>query len=353
LIGLIQQNIFLVIVIVALIIAIAAYVINKNEKESEETVVREFYGLGTIIRLRVDGKNREKAIQEAMDRLNIIENKMSVFKEFSEVSMINKNAGVSNQAVSTDTYFVINKAVEYSRLSEGTFDPTIRPIVSLWRIGSDNPRIPSKSEITSNLKLVNYEDIILDEKSHSIGLKHTKQAIDIGGIAKGYAADEVKKVFENNRIKSALIDLGGNIYALGTKPDKTLWKVGIQNPVDTRGEHIGVISVENKSVVTSGNYERYFTKEGKIYHHIIDPKTGYPSESEVISSTIISDHSIDGDGLSTGVYIMGLEKSIKLIESLKGIDAIFITKNKEVYATSGIKNNFKITNTEFNYKDSL
>ncbi|OPJ62468.1 FAD:protein FMN transferase [Clostridium chromiireducens] len=352
-IRLIQQNLFLGIVIGVLIIVISTYVVNKNKKESEGTIVREFYGLGTIIRLRVDGRNGERAIQEAMDRLNVIENKMSVYKEFSEVSMINKNAGVSSQGVSTDTYFVIKKTVEYSRLSEGTFDPTIRPIVSLWRIGSDNPRIPSKSEITNNLKLVNYEDIILDERNHSIGLKHENQAIDVGGIAKGYAADEVRKVFENCKIKSALIDLGGNIYALGTKPDNTLWNVGIQNPSDTRGEHIGVISVENKSVVTSGNYERYFTKEGKIYHHIIDPKTGYPSESEIISSTIISDHSIDGDGLSTGGYIMGLEKSIKLIESLKGIDAIFITKSKEVYVTSGIKNNFKITNTQFTYKDSL
>ncbi|AQR96214.1 FAD:protein FMN transferase [Clostridium saccharoperbutylacetonicum] len=352
-IRLIQQNVFLGIIIVALIIAIATYVVNKNKKESEETIVREFYGLGTIIRLRVDGKNGEKAIQEAVDRLNIIENKMSVFKEFSEVSMINKNAGVSGQEVSSDTFFLIKRAVEYSELSEGTFDPTIMPIVSLWRIGSDNPRMPSKREIERTLKLVNYEDIIINEKSHSIGLKHRNQAIDVGGIAKGYAADEVKNVFENHKINSALIDLGGNIYALGTKPDKNLWNVGIQNPFDTRGEHIGVISVENKSIVTSGNYERYFTKGGKIYHHIIDPKTGYPSESEVISSTIISDHSIDGDGLSTGVYIMGLEKSIKLIESLKGIDAIFITKNKEVYATSGIKNSFNITNTEFIYKDNL
>jgi thiamine biosynthesis lipoprotein len=223
-----------VIIIVVLIIVIATYVVNTDKKESEETAVREFYSLGTIIRLRVNGKNGEEAIQEAIDRLNIIENKMSVFKEFSEVSMINKNAGVSSQGVSTDTYFVIKKAVEYSILSEGTFDPTISPIVSLWRIGSDNPRIPSKSEIESNLKLVNYEDILFDEKSHSIGLKHANQAIDVGGIAKGYAADEVKKVFEGYKVKSALIDLGGNIYALGTKTDKALWNIGIQNPFDTR-----------------------------------------------------------------------------------------------------------------------
>ncbi len=352
-IRLIQQNEFLVFVIAISIILITSYVIGRSKEENKETTVKEFYALGTIIRLRVEGSNGEKAIEKAIDRLNIIENKMSVFKEFSEVSIINKKAGVSSQGVSKDTYFVIKKAVEYSRLSEGTFDPTIKPIVSLWRIGSDNPRIPSKSEIERNIKLVNYEDIVMSEKDNSIGLKHANQAIDIGGIAKGYAADEVKKVFKNHKIKSALIDLGGNIFALGKKPDKTLWNVGIQNPFNTRGEHIGVISGENKSIVTSGNYERYFTKDGKVYHHIIDPKTGYPSESEIISATIISDYSIDGDGLSTGVYIMGLEKSLKLIESLEGIDAIFITKNKEVYITSDIKDNFKITNMEFNYKDNM
>jgi len=350
---LIQQNELLVFIIILSTIGITSYVISRNKKENKETTVKEFYALGTIIRLRVDGNNGEKAIKESIDRLNIIENKMSVFKEFSEVSMINKKSGISSQEVSRDTYFVIKKAVEYSKLSEGTFDPTIRPIVSLWHIGSDNPRIPNKNEISKNIKLVNYEDIIFSEKDNSIGLRHEKQAIDLGGIAKGYATDEVNIIFKNHKIKSALIDLGGNIFAFGKKSDKTLWNVGIQNPFNTRGEHVGVISVENKSIVTSGNYERYFTKNGKVYHHIIDPKTGYPSESEIISATIISDNSIDGDGLSTGVYIMGLEKSLKLIESLNGIDAIFINKNKEIYVTSGIKDNLTITNKEFIYKGNL
>jgi thiamine biosynthesis lipoprotein len=322
-------------------------------KKKRETIIREFYSLGTVIQLRVYGSNGERAIDEAMKRLSDIDDKMSVFKENSDVSMINKKAGISTHQVGADTYFVIKKAVEYSKLSEGTFDPTIRPLVSLWRIGSNNPRIPSKNEITENLKLVNYEDIILSEEDNSIGLKYAKQAIDVGGIAKGYAADEVKKIFNNYKIKSALIDLGGNIFALGKKPDSTLWRVGIQNPFNNRGEYVGLISVENKSIVTSGNYERYFMKNGKTYHHIIDPKTGYPSESEVISATIISNYSIDGDGLSTGVYIMGLEKSIKIIEALKGVDAIFITRNKEIYTTSGITDEFIVTNDEFTLKNNI
>jgi thiamine biosynthesis lipoprotein len=147
-----------------------------------------------------------------------------------------------------------------------------------------------------------------------------------------------------------LINLGGNIFALGKKPDKTQWQIGVQNPFSKRGEFVGFISIKNKSVVTSGNYERYFISNGKKFHHIIDPKTGYPSESRIVSSTIISDYSIDGDGLSTGVYIMGLDKSIKLIESMKGIDAIFITENKEIYLTSGIKNKFKLIDENFIYK---
>jgi Membrane-associated lipoprotein involved in thiamine biosynthesis len=322
-------------------------------RKKRKTIIREFYSFGTVIQLRVYGSNGERALQEAMKRLNDIDDKMSVFKENSDVSMINKKAGISKHQVGEDTYFVIKKAVEYSKLSEGTFDPTIRPIVSLWRIGSNNARIPSKNEITQNLKLVNYEDIILNEEDNSICLKHPKQAIDVGGIAKGYAADEVNKIFKNYKIKSALIDLGGNIFALGKKPDDTLWKVGIQNPFNNRGEYVGLIRVENKSIVTSGNYERYFMKNGKVYHHIIDPKTGYPSESEIISTTIISDYSIDGDGLSTGVYIMGLEKSIKIIEELKGIDAIFITRNKEIYTTSGITGEFVVTNDEFTLKNNM
>jgi thiamine biosynthesis lipoprotein len=279
------------------------YLIGRNKKD---TIIRQFHSLGTLIQLRVYETNGERAILEAIERLNDIDDKMYVFKENSDVSMINKKAGMSRHEVSEDTYFVIKKAVEYSKLSEGTFDPTIRPIVSLWRIGSNNPKIPNKNEIAKNLKLVNYEYIILVEEDTSIGLKNTKQAIDVGGIAKGYAADEVKRIFENYKIKSALIDLGGNIFALGKKPDQTLWNVEIQDPFNTRGEHAGFIIVEDKSIVTSGNYERYFMKDGKAYHHIIDPKTGYPSESEIISATIISDYSIYGDGLSTGVYIMGL-----------------------------------------------
>jgi thiamine biosynthesis lipoprotein len=335
-------GLFLLILLVFILILI--FVTKNTPKLTSE---RSFYALGTIINLKAFGKESERAINEAIQRLVDIDDKMSAFKNSSEISKINKNAGFPPQVVSNDTFYVIDKAITYSELSDGTFDPTIRPLVSLWGIGTNSERIPEKNEIEEKLKLVNYRDILLNKTDNYIGLKYQHQSIDVGGIAKGYAADEVINIFIKHDIKSAIVDLGGNIFVLGDKNNGSPWNVGIQNPFEPRGNHVGILSLKNKSIVTSGNYERFFMKNGESFHHIIDPKTGYPSKSKVISATIISDKSIDGDGLSTGVYIMGIDKAMKLIESLKGIDAIFITEDKNVYITSGINEHFKLSNKEF------
>ena len=343
-----MSTISIQLLIIAIIIVFILIFIFTTGKFERPEVVKSSYALGTIINLKVLGSKGEKAIEEAIEKLNYIDDKMSVFKEESEISKITCKAGVNLEVVSKDTYFVVKKAVEYSKILEGTSDPTIRPLVKLWSIGTKEESIPEKSQIEETLKLVNYKDVILDENDHSIMLKHKKQALDVGGIAKGFAADEVRDIFYKHKIKSALIDLGGNIFALGNKDDGTPWKVGIQNPFKPRGEYIGILSVKNKSVVTSGNYEKYFIKDGERFHHIIDPKTGYPSQSKIISATIISDNSIDGDGLSTGVYILGIDKALKIIEAIEGIDAIFITEDKKVYKTSGIdKNILTLTDEEF------
>ncbi|PRR82805.1 FAD:protein FMN transferase [Clostridium vincentii] len=313
----------------------------------KETLTASSYSLGTLINLRVQGNEAQRAIEEALGRLSDIDDKMSAFKDTSEISKINLKAGRTSQIVGKDTYLVIKEAIKYSRLLEGAFDPTIRPLVSLWNIGTEQEEMPEECEVDNMLQLVNYKDVILDESNSSIRLRREKQALDLGGIAKGYAADEVRDIFYKYNISSALIDLGGNIFAFGGKEDGTPWRVGIQDPFKTRGEFMGVLSVTNKSVVTSGNYEKYFTKAGKRFHHIIDPKTGYPSISKIISATIISDNSIDGDGLSTGVYIIGIDKAMRLIESISGVEAIFITQDKKTYVTSGINNIFTITNKEF------
>lgn len=343
-IGTISIQLLIITIIVGLIL-IFIFVTGNHEKVEVE---KNSYALGTIINLKAIGNKAEKAITEAIERLNNIDDKMSAFKEYSDISKINSKSGFALEAINKDTFFVVKKAVEYSKILEGAFDPTIRPLVKLWNIGTNEERIPEKGKIEDTLKLVNYNDVILDESNQTIMLKNKEQALDVGGIAKGFAADEVRDIFYKNNIKSALIDLGGNIFALGSKKDGTPWRIGIQNPFKPRGEFVGILSVKNKSVVTSGNYERYFMKDGQRFHHILDPKTGYPSKSKIISATIISDNSIDGDGLSTGVYILGVDKSLKIIESIGGIDAIFITEDKKIYTTSGIdKNTFTLTDDEF------
>ncbi|MBU3189818.1 FAD:protein FMN transferase [Clostridium bowmanii] len=319
-------------------------------KSNIKPVEKDTYLMGTIVQLKVYGGNAEKATQKALERIGDIENKMSVNMETSEITKLNDKAGKSGQKLSRDTYFVIDEAVKYSKLTEGAFDLSIEPIVKLWGIGTDKERVPSKNEIEEKLKLVNYKDIILDSKNSTVKLKRTGQAIDLGGIAKGYTADEVKKVLINNKISSALINLGGNVYAVGSKSDGTSWSIGVQNPLDTRGKYLGNLRVTDKSVVTSGNYERYFIVDGKRYHHIFDPKDGYPSENGIISTTIVSDKSIDGDVLSTSTYVLGLTKGLKLVESIKGVEAIFITSDKKVYVTSGLKDSFNLTDKEFIYE---
>lgn len=315
-----------------------------------EPISKDTYMMGTIIQMKVYGKNANKALNSALERISDIENKMSVNISSSDITKINNNSGKESVIVNEDTYIVLEKAVEYSKLTEGAFDATIEPIVKLWGIGTENETVPSQKEISEALNLVNYKDIEITKSNNSIKLKREGQAIDLGGIAKGYAADEINNILTRNDISSAVISLGGNIFVKGHKPSGDLWKIGVQNPLDTRGEYIGIVSAADKSIVSSGNYERYFVKDGKRYHHIFDPKTGYPSEKGVIGTTIISDKSLDGDVLSTSVYVLGLEKGIKLIENLEGIEAIFITEDKKVYTTSGLNDIFQLKNEEFTYE---
>ncbi|EPY2306121.1 FAD:protein FMN transferase [Clostridium sporogenes] len=317
------------------------------DSKSEEPVSRETYLMGTIINIKAYGKNADKAVQASVDKISDIENKMSLNISTSEINKINKNAGIAPVKVSKNTFDVVKASLIYSEKTKGSFDITVEPLVSIWGIGTDKARIPSRDEINNALKLINYKDVVINEKESTIMLKRKGQAIDLGAIAKGYTADELKKVLLNYNVSSAFLNLGGNVYVLGNKSDKTPWKIGVQNPLEPRGDYLGIVSVSDKSVVTSGNYERFFERNGKRYHHIFDTKTGYPAEKGLISVSIISNKSIDGDALSTSVYTLGLDEGKKLIESLEDVEAVFVTNNKKVYTTSGLKDTFKLTNTDF------
>ncbi|MGI6485327.1 MAG: FAD:protein FMN transferase [Tepidanaerobacteraceae bacterium] len=297
----------------------------------DEPLTRSNFMLDTIVQVTAYGDNASDVIDDVFERISEIESKMTAVGEDSEVIRINKAAGIKAQTVSSDTFYVIKRGLFYSNQSRGKFDITIGPLVRLWGIGTENVRVPSKSEIFNALENVNYRDVVLDENDNSVFLKNKGMSLDLGGIAKGYAADEAAEVLKKNGIKSAAIDLGGNICVIGKKPDGTMWNIGLQNPFEPRGSIFAIAAVADKTLVTSGVYERFFERDDKRYHHILDTATGYPVENDLVGVTIITDKSIDADALSTTMFSMGLSDGIKLVEKLQEVDAVFVTIDKKVY----------------------
>ena len=332
----------------ALLIISLIYSISINR--NEESISNTYYNLGTINEVTlydVNKKTGEKILEECGSILMDIDNKMSNTIKSSDVSKINKNAGKAYTKVSKDTYYVIKKSIEFSNISNDTFDISVGPLIDLWSIGTDNAKVPNKEEIENVLPLVDYSKILLNDENISVKLSEENMKIDLGGIAKGYAADKIYDYLKSQNIKSAIINLGGNILTLGSKNNDQPFSIGIQDPTMPRGNSIGNIKVTNKSVVTSGIYERYIEKDNKIYHHMLNPHTGYPFENNLNSVTIVSDESIICDALSTTTFGLGLDNGMKLIESLDNVDAIFITKDKKIYLSSNLKDKFNLTDTSF------
>ncbi len=203
-----------------------------------------------------------------------MEEKMSMNIKGSEVNQINQAAGKSGVSVSDETYYVIKEAVEYARLTGGAFDPTVGPLVRLWGINTEEARIPSQEEIDETLKLVDYNKVQFDDGNNEIFLEKEGMMIDIGGIAKGYAADKAVEFLRDNGIKSAYVNMGGGVTTLGAREDGNPWRVGIQDPREPRGEVLAIVEMVDMSIDTSGDYERYFIEDGVRYHHILDTNTG-------------------------------------------------------------------------------
>jgi len=268
----------------------------------------------------------------------------------SGVLAINRQAGIAPVKVRADLLEVLVAARRYAELSGGAFDPTIGPLVKLWGIGSETQRIPADYEIAAALELVNWRDLIIDRAAGTAFLNRQGMEIDLGAIAKGYAADEAARIAKEGRVKRGIIDLGGNIFALGWRDEKgsVPWRIGVQNPFDIRGESIGVLKVHDTSVVTSGVYERFFeTSDGKRYHHILSTINGYPAENGLLSVTIVTERSMEADALSTSVFAMGYEKGKALINSIPGADAVFVFADRSVKITEGLSGIFTLTNNEF------
>ncbi|MFW6035281.1 MAG: FAD:protein FMN transferase [Halothermotrichaceae bacterium] len=312
---------------------------------------RTTFAMNTLIKMKAYGENAEEVVDKSFARLNEIEDEMSKTVKSSDIYKINQNPQQFIK-VDNDTFTVIKKALEYAELTDGKFDPTIGSLVDLWGIGTEKARVPSEEEIIKTKKLVNYQWVRLDKNEKSVKILKPGMKLDLGAIAKGYAADEVRNIIQGYNIDSAYISLGGNVSVVGNKPDGSNWNVGIQDPRLNKAGAMASIGVKNKTIVTSGNYERYFKENGNIYHHIINPISGYPARSDVIGVTIVTLDSFDADALSTSVFILGLTEGMELIENTEGVEGIIINKDLELFLSSGIKDKVQILDSEFEINKS-
>lgn len=321
---------------------------NENEVNTSKTTStttvndaipasKEFFAMDTYMEVNAYGDNGEKAVAKAEKEVNKLDSILSTGKSTSEISKLNKN---KKQVVSADTMSLIKESVKISKATNSAFNPTIYPLMELWGFTTKNYYVPKDNEIKPLLNHMDIDNIKIDESKNEVSFKDNKMKIDLGAIAKGYTSSKIIDIFKENNIKSGMVTLGGNVQVLGKKPDGSLWKVGIQNPIG-EDEYLGVLQTSDKAVITSGGYERNFTKNGKTYHHILDPSNGYPANNGLTSVTIISSDGTLADALSTSLFVMGKDKAIDFYKkSNYNFDFILYTSDNKLIISEGIEDIF-------------
>lgn len=276
----------------------------------------------------------QEILEGCIDLCRSYDQLFSKTREGSQIYEINhREPGTRSMELEEDTARMLEKGLEYSRISQGTFDITIQPLSSLWDFKSPNPQVPDEQELEQAAEQVDYRNISI--QGNQIIFANDQVQVDPGAIAKGYIADRMKEYLQEQDISSAVINLGGNVLCLGVKPDGEPFKIGVQKPFSQTAETIGILNIEGMSVVSSGVYERHFEKDGVNYHHLLDPATGWPWQNGLTQVTILSEESVDGDGLSTVCFGLGLEKGMELLESMDGVYGIFVTEEGQAYASPG------------------
>ena len=303
----------------------------ESVAEDLQPASRDLFAMDTFMTMTAYGDEAEEALVEAEEEIKRLDSLLSTGISTSEISQINdKGQG----DVSEDTSFLIERSKELFHDTGGIFDITIYPFMKAWGFTNDEYRVPDEKELQSLKELTGSDTITLENGRVTLGKKG--QMIDLGGIAKGYTSDRVIEIFRTHNIPHAVISLGGNVGTLNGKPDGTKWRVAVEDPKDT-SSYIGIIEVVNKAVITSGGYERYFEQDGKTYHHIIDPSTGYPADKGLSSVTIVSEDATYADGLSTSLFVMGKEKAIDFWREHKELfDMVLVEENGHVIVSSGI-----------------
>lgn len=319
---------------------------HKLEKQTEHT--ESFFAMDTYLLFTAYGENAEKELLKVKEKIMELEQKWSVTDENSEIYAINHSGGQKVE-VGEETNELISFALDMAKDTDGALEPTIYPVLRVWGFTGEENRIPSEKEIQQLLQKVGYEKVEMDESCVRLD---ADMMLDLGAVGKGYAGDVAADLLRENGITSALLDIGGNIQAVGTKPDGSDWRLGLRDPFS--GGMLGVICVSDLAVVTSGNYERYFVGEdGKQYGHIMNPDTGYPVENELASVTIIAREGKLCDALSTSLFVMGLDKATDYWRQKQNFEMILITGDGKIYLTEGVEDRFSLDDNHANMQISV
>lgn len=309
-------------IVAVLLITVIAACSRSNKIEQNKFL------MDTVVEVTAYGL-KPADIEPVWPALEKLDKTLSPYNPTSDVSRINMNAGGPPARVSDETSRLINRTVEFSRSVSGVFDPTVLPLARLWNITSAAPKVPADAEIAKVLSLVDYRQVLVT--GAGVSLKRKGMALDLGGIAKGYAVDVAADMLKKAGASAALINAGGNIKVFGNRD----WKIGIRHPRD-KSEVYAVITVRNKAVATSGDYERYFERNGRRYHHIFDPETGCPAAG-TISATVVCDEGLLADALSTSLFILGPDEGFKVLERFPGAEAVMVDTEGNVFATKGLR----------------
>ena len=291
--------------------------------------------MDTIIELTAYGSGRDAALDAAEAEVLRLNDLLSIGLEDSEVTRLNREG---SGKLSPDTAYLVRRALEIHDATGGAFEPTIYPLMVLWGFTNGEHHVPTEEELAGVMEKVGADRIVFDAETGDIALD-AGQAIDLGGIAKGYTSARIMEIFREHGLTSGLVSLGGNVQCLGAKPDGSAWRIGVRNPDTEAGGIVAVVAVTDMAVISSGGYERFFVDEesGITYEHIMDPATGYPVRNELAQVTIVTPDGTLGDGLSTALYIMGLDAAADFWRAhSEEFDAVFVTRSGEIYVTAGL-----------------
>lgn len=310
---------------------------SSDDESQDAEVSRDLFAMDTYMTLTAYGEHAQEAVDKAAERVGALDALLSTGDENSEIYQLNQKGEAT---LSEDGGYLVERALELYDKTEGAFDIAIYPVMQAWGFPTQEYHVPDDATLKEKLILADASKVNYDKDTRKISFDRDGMEIDLGGIAKGYTSAQIMQIYQDCGVTSGLVNLGGNVQALGCKTDGSKWKVAIQSPDDTE-DYLGILEIENQAVITSGGYERYFEEDGVTYHHIIDPATGYPANNGLTSVTIVSDDGTLADGLSTSLFIMGSEKAQKYWkEHSDEFDTILVKDDGSIFVSEGIADYF-------------